>query len=69
MDPSHPSLPRSKVPSWERRKAPFRRRWNGRRREDPRLPRWEGLPLTRQTFLYALAGLAIGLIILVLTAP
>jgi len=64
-----PNLPKSKIPAWERRRQPERRRWNGNRKGDPRLPRLdtslEANPA--RILLYALAGTLAGLGILILT--
>jgi len=69
--PSLPSshLPKSKIPAWERRRAPEQWRWNGRRRGDPQLPRLETSLKTRpkRVILYAVAGSLAGLGILILT--
>lgn len=34
-------LPRTRIPAWERRRKPDRRRWNGNRKGDPQVPRLE----------------------------
>ena len=64
-----PNLPKSKIPTWERRRKPERRKWNGMRKGDPRLP---GLDRSLEAnpvriLLYAVAGTLAGLGILILT--
>lgn len=64
-----PNLPKSKIPTWERRRRPDRRKWNGARKGDPRLPRldpsFEASPV--RVLLYAVAGTLAGLGLLILT--
>lgn len=64
-----PRLPKSKIPTWERRRNPDRWRWNGLRRTDPRMPKLEaGLEASPvRVILYAVAGTLTGLGILLLT--
>ena len=60
-----PPLPRSRIPAWERRRAPDRWRWNGRRNNDPRLPRLTAASLG-QILYYAFAGSVLGLLMFLL---
>jgi len=34
----HPQVPKSRIPTWERRRSPERWKWNGNRRGDPKFP-------------------------------
>lgn len=61
LEPSS-HLPKPRVPAWERRRGPQRRRWNGRRREDPRLPvNPDSWARASQVLLKAFAGILLGL--------
>ena len=64
-NPSLP-LPRSRIPAWERRQAPERWRWNGRRNHDPRLPRFTAASLG-QILYYAVAGSVLGILMFLLS--
>lgn len=64
-----PTVLKSKIPPWERRRGPDKWKWNGERRGDPRLPRL-GKALEAhpgRILLYAVAGTLIGIGILFLT--
>lgn len=69
MHLSSPDLPPFRIPAWERRRGPDRFRWNGKRRNDPRLPPWMTALADRRTLAFALGGCLLGLALLLLTGP
>ncbi|BDU78339.1 hypothetical protein [Mesoterricola sediminis] len=65
----HPPLPSSRIPTWERRRTPDRRRWNGNRKGDPQVPRLEwSLEIRPQRLALIVGGAALAWVLLLFLA-